>query len=189
MVLEFFKKAFAGSAFMSGSTSPVRIRSVSYTHLDVYKRQGKALKGLAVGSLALAISGAAMIPASFAAPNTANQTATPSASAPSTASLSRVVDTSASVAQITQGLPGQYQVAYSLSLIHIYGLREFLTEGTTLTVRHGYVRNDSFETLRSWPLTPEFDGDADSFSGSDQFPIELMQGEGCLLYTSMMVNA
>ena len=73
----------------------------------------KALKGLAVGSLALAISGAAMIPASFAAPNTANQTATPSASAPSTASLSRVVDTSASVAQITQGLPGQYQVAYS----------------------------------------------------------------------------
>lgn len=59
-----------------------------------------------------------------------------------------------------------------------HGLREFLTEGTTLTVRHGYVRNDSFETLRSWPLTPEFDGDADSFSGSDQFPIELMQGEG-----------
>ena len=47
-----------------------------------------------------------------------------------------------------------------------HGLREFLTEGTTLTVRHGYVRNDSFETLRSWPLTPEFDGDADSFSGS-----------------------
>ena len=73
----------------------------------------KALKGLAVGSLALAISGAAMIPASFAAPNTANQTAASSASAPSTASLSRVVDTSASVAQITQGLPGQYQVAYS----------------------------------------------------------------------------
>ena len=59
-----------------------------------------------------------------------------------------------------------------------HGLREFLTEGTTLTVRHGYVRNDSFETLRSWPLTPEFDDDADSFSGSDQFPIELMQGEG-----------
>ena len=54
-----------------------------------------------------------MIPASFAAPNTANQTAASSASAPSTASLSRVVDTSASVAQITQGLPGQYQVAYS----------------------------------------------------------------------------
>ncbi|MCP6652348.1 hypothetical protein NL518_30070, partial [Klebsiella pneumoniae] len=25
-----------------------------------------------------------------------------------------------------------------------HGLREFLTEGTTLTVRHGYVRNDSF---------------------------------------------
>ena len=71
------------------------------------------MKGLAVGSLALAISGAAMIPASFAAPNTAHQTASPSASVPSTASLSRVVDTSASVAQITQGLPGQYQVAYS----------------------------------------------------------------------------
>jgi len=81
--------------------------------LNLTPSSGKALKGLAVGSLALAISGAAMIPASFAAPNTANQTATPSASAPSTASLSRVVDTSASVAQITQGLPGQYQVAYS----------------------------------------------------------------------------
>ena len=81
--------------------------------MNLTSSSGKALKGLAVGSLALAISGAAMIPASFAAPNTANQTATPSASAPSTASLSRVVDTSASVAQITQGLPGQYQVAYS----------------------------------------------------------------------------
>ena len=81
--------------------------------MNLTPSSGKALKGLAVGSLALAISGAAMIPASFAAPNTAHQTASPSASAPSTASLSRVVDTSASVAQITQGLPGQYQVAYS----------------------------------------------------------------------------
>ncbi len=81
--------------------------------MNLTPSSGKALKGLAVGSLALAISGAAMIPASFAAPNTANQTATTSASVPSTASLSRVVDTSASVAQITQGLPGQYQVAYS----------------------------------------------------------------------------
>ena len=59
-----------------------------------------------------------------------------------------------------------------------HGLREFLSVGTPLTVRHGYIRNDSFEPPRSWPLTPEFDGDADSFSGSDQFPIELMQGEG-----------
>ncbi|MFV0908029.1 LPXTG cell wall anchor domain-containing protein [Rothia mucilaginosa] len=81
--------------------------------MNLTPSSGKALKGLAVGSLALAISGAAMIPASFAAPNTAHQTASPSASAPSTAALSRVVDTSASVAQITQGLPGQYQVAYS----------------------------------------------------------------------------
>ena len=81
--------------------------------MNLTPSSGKALKGLAVGCLALAISGAAMIPASFAAPNTANQTAASSASAPSTASLSRVVDTSASVAQITQGLPGQYQVAYS----------------------------------------------------------------------------
>ena len=81
--------------------------------MNLTPSSGKALKGLAVGSLALAISGAAMIPASFAAPNTANQTAASSASAPSTASLSRVVNTSASVAQITQGLPGQYQVAYS----------------------------------------------------------------------------
>ena len=81
--------------------------------MNLTPSSGKALKGLAVGSLALAISGAAMIPASFAAPNTAHQTASTSASAPSTASLSRVVDTSASVAQITQGLPGQYQVAYS----------------------------------------------------------------------------
>ena len=81
--------------------------------MNLTPSSGKALKGLAVGSLALAISGAAMIPASFAAPNNAHQTATPSASVPSTASLSRVVDTSASVAQITQGLPGQYQVAYS----------------------------------------------------------------------------
>ena len=81
--------------------------------MNLTPSSGKALKGLAVGSLALAISGAAMIPASFAAPNNAHQTASPSASTPSTASLSRVVDTSASVAQITQGLPGQYQVAYS----------------------------------------------------------------------------
>ena len=63
----------------------------------------KALKGLAVGS--------------FAAPNTAHQI---SASYPSTAALSRVVDTSASIAQITQGLPGQYQVAYSKEINKIW---------------------------------------------------------------------
>lgn len=59
-----------------------------------------------------------------------------------------------------------------------HGLRELLTEGTTLTVRHGYVRDNSFETLRSWPLTPEFNGDEDTFSGTDLFPIELIQPEG-----------
>ena len=63
----------------------------------------KALKGLAVGS--------------FAAPNTAHQI---SASSPSTTALSRVVDTSASIAQITQGLPGQYQVAYSKEINKIW---------------------------------------------------------------------
>lgn len=57
-------------------------------------------------------------------------------------------------------------------------LREYLTEGTTLTVRQGYVRNDAFETLRSWPITPEFDGETDTFSGSEFFPIELIQPEG-----------
>lgn len=57
-----------------------------------------------------------------------------------------------------------------------HGLREFLTEGTTLTVRHGYVRNDSFETLRSWPLTPNLTVMLTSFSSSDQFPIRADAG-------------
>ena len=63
----------------------------------------KAFKGLAVGSLALAISGIATIPASFAADST------PAASQSSEA---RTI-TDKAMAKITQGLPGQFQVAYS----------------------------------------------------------------------------
>ena len=63
----------------------------------------KAFKGLAVGSLALAISGVAAIPASFAADST------PAASQSSDA---RTI-TDKAMAKITQGLPGQFQVAYS----------------------------------------------------------------------------
>ena len=63
----------------------------------------KAFKGLAVGSLALAISGVATIPASFAAEST------PAASQSTDA---RTI-TDKAMAKITQGLPGQYQVAYS----------------------------------------------------------------------------
>ena len=63
----------------------------------------KAFKGLAIGSLALAISGVATIPASFAADST------PAASQSSEA---RTI-TDKAMAKITQGLPGQFQVAYS----------------------------------------------------------------------------
>ena len=63
----------------------------------------KAFKGLAVGSLALAISSVATIPASFAAEST------PVASQSSEA---RTI-TDKAMAKITQGLPGQFQVAYS----------------------------------------------------------------------------
>ena len=63
----------------------------------------KAFKGLAVGSLALAISGVATIPASFAADST------PAASQSTDA---RTI-TDKAMAKITRGLPGQFQVAYS----------------------------------------------------------------------------
>ena len=63
----------------------------------------KAFKGLAVGSLALAISGIAAIPASFAADP---------APAASQSSDARTIADKA-MAKITQGLPGQFQVAYS----------------------------------------------------------------------------
>ena len=63
----------------------------------------KAFKGLAVGSLALAISGIATIPASFAADSTP---------ATSQSSEARTI-TDKAMAKITQGLPGQFQVAYS----------------------------------------------------------------------------
>ena len=63
----------------------------------------KAFKGLAVGSLALAISGLATIPASFAAESTR---------AASQSSDARTI-TDKAMAKITQGLPGQFQVAYS----------------------------------------------------------------------------
>ena len=145
--------------------------------MNLTPSSGKALRGLAVGSLALAISGAATIPASFAAP-TAQPSATSSTAAPGTKAQTgdkpttatqssteptvtaqpsaestvsaqptptqssieptvtaqptptqasnqpslpstttpakgRVIDVSATTAQITQGLPGQFQVAYS----------------------------------------------------------------------------
>ncbi len=63
----------------------------------------KAFKSLAVGSLALAISGIATIPASFAADST------PAASQSTDA---RTI-TDKAMTKITQGLPGQFQVAYS----------------------------------------------------------------------------
>ena len=63
----------------------------------------KVFKGLAVGSLALAISGVATIPASFAADP---------APAASQSSDARTIADKA-MAKITQGLPGQFQVAYS----------------------------------------------------------------------------
>ena len=63
----------------------------------------KVFKGLAVGSLALAISGVATIPASFAADP---------APAASQSSDTRTIADKA-MAKITQGLPGQFQVAYS----------------------------------------------------------------------------
>ena len=63
----------------------------------------KAFKGLAVGSLALAISGVATIPASFAAD---------SIPAASQSTDARTI-TDKAMAKITQGLPGQFQVAYS----------------------------------------------------------------------------
>jgi len=63
----------------------------------------KAFKGLAVGSLALAISGVATIPASFAAESTP----------PASQSTDARTITDKAMAKITQGLPGQFQVAYS----------------------------------------------------------------------------
>ena len=63
----------------------------------------KVFKGLAVGSLALAISGVATIPTSFAADP---------APAASQSSDARTIADKA-MAKITQGLPGQFQVAYS----------------------------------------------------------------------------
>ena len=63
----------------------------------------KVFKGLAVGSLALAISGVATIPASFAAD--------PAPVASQSSDTRTIADKA--MAKITQGLPGQFQVAYS----------------------------------------------------------------------------
>ena len=63
----------------------------------------KVFKGLAVGSLALAISGVATIPASFAAD--------PAPAASQSSDARTIADKD--MAKITQGLPGQFQVAYS----------------------------------------------------------------------------
>ena len=63
----------------------------------------KVFKGLAVGSLALAISGVATIPASFAAD--------PAPAASQNSDARTIADKA--MAKITQGLPGQFQVAYS----------------------------------------------------------------------------
>ena len=64
---------------------------------------GKAFKSLAIGALALSLSGVATVPATFAA----------DATAPAASTTVRNLDASATKAKITQGLPGQFQVSYS----------------------------------------------------------------------------
>ena len=135
----------------------------------------KAFKGLAVGSLALAISGVAAIPASFAADST------PAASQSSEA---RTI-TDKAMAKITQGLPGQFQVAYSKKTNKIWVAGTADRDEHVSTIARIDANSLKIEAVAELPIVQ----DAKGYSYEGAYGITVDDEEGTVWVTSTRDNS
>ena len=135
----------------------------------------KAFKSLAVGSLALAISGVAAIPASFAADST------PAASQSSDA---RTI-TDKAMAKITQGLPGQFQVAYSKKTNKIWVAGTADRDEHVSTIARIDANSLKIEAVAGLPIVQ----DAKGYSYEGAYGITVDDEEGTVWVTSTRDNS
>ncbi|WP_314708034.1 LPXTG cell wall anchor domain-containing protein [Rothia mucilaginosa] len=135
----------------------------------------KAFKGLAVGSLALAISGVATIPASFAAEST------PAASQSTDA---RTI-TDKAMAKITQGLPGQFQVAYSKKTNKIWVAGTADRDEHVSTIARIDANSLKIEAVAELPIVQ----DAKGYSYEGAYGITVDDEEGTVWVTSTRDNS
>ena len=135
----------------------------------------KAFKGLAVGSLALAISGVATIPASFAADST------PVASQSTDA---RTI-TDKAMAKITQGLPGQFQVAYSKKTNKIWVAGTADRNEHVSTIARIDANSLKIEAVAELPIIKEDSG----YSYEGAYGITVDDEEGTVWVTSTRDNS
>ena len=135
----------------------------------------KAFKGLAVGSLALAISGVATIPASFAADST------PAASQSTNA---RTI-TDKAMAKITQGLPGQFQVAYSKKTNKIWVAGTADRDEHVSTIARIDANSLKIEAVAELPIVQ----DAKGYSYEGAYGITVDDEEGTVWVTSTRDNS
>ena len=135
----------------------------------------KAFKGLAVGSLALAISGVATIPASFAADST------PAASQSTDA---RTI-TDKAMAKITQGLPGQCQVAYSKKTNKIWVAGTADRDEHVSTIARIDANSLKIEAVAELPIVQ----DAKGYSYEGAYGITVDDEEGTVWVTSTRDNS
>ena len=135
----------------------------------------KAFKGLAVGSLALAISGVATIPASFAAESTR---------AASQSSDARTI-TDKAMAKITQGLPGQFQVAYSKKTNKIWVAGTADRNEHVSTIARIDANSLKIEAVAELPIIKEDSG----YSYEGAYGITVDDEEGTVWVTSTRDNS
>ena len=135
----------------------------------------KAFRGLAVGSLALAISGVATIPASFAADST------PAASQSTDA---RTI-TDKAMAKITQGLPGQFQVAYSKKTNKIWVAGTADRDEHVSTIARIDANSLKIEAVAELPIVQ----DAKGYSYEGAYGITVDDEEGTVWVTSTRDNS
>ena len=135
----------------------------------------KAFKGLAVGSLALAISGVATIPASFAAESTR---------AASQSSDARTI-TDKAMAKITQGLPGQFQVAYSKKTNKIWVAGTADRDEHVSTIARIDANSLKIEAVAELPIVQ----DAKGYSYEGAYGITVDDEEGTVWVTSTRDNS
>ena len=135
----------------------------------------KAFKGLAVGSLALAISGVATIPASFAAESTR---------AASQSTDARTI-TDKVMAKITPGLPGQYQVAYSKKTNKIWVAGTADRNEHVSTIARIDANSLKIEAVAELPIIKEDSG----YSYEGAYGITVDDEEGTVWVTSTRDNS
>ena len=135
----------------------------------------KAFKGLAVGSLALVISGVATIPASFAAESTR---------AASQSSDARTI-TDKAMAKITQGLPGQFQVAYSKKTNKIWVAGTADRDEHVSTIARIDANSLKIEAVAELPIVQ----DAKGYSYEGAYGITVDDEEGTVWVTSTRDNS